>query len=44
MTNRTLKDNGEYAVSYEIMDGLLRERQTQDEAVDGPGRIVNDTF
>ncbi|MCC0576895.1 RHS repeat-associated core domain-containing protein [Streptomyces californicus] len=44
VTNRTLKDNGEYAVSYEIMDGLLRERQTQDEAVDGPGRIVNDTF
>ncbi|WP_239476097.1 RHS repeat-associated core domain-containing protein [Streptomyces sp. CS090A] len=44
VTSRTLKDNGEYAVSYEIMDGLLRERQTQDEAVDGPGRIVKDTF
>ncbi|MEU1124865.1 polymorphic toxin-type HINT domain-containing protein [Streptomyces sp. NPDC005899] len=44
ITNRALKDNGEYAVSYEIMDGLLRERQTQDEAVAGAGRIVNDTF
>ncbi|WP_455354058.1 RHS repeat-associated core domain-containing protein [Streptomyces sp. SYSU K217416] len=44
VTNRSLKDNGEYAVSYEIMDGLLRERQTQDEAVAGAGRIVNDTF
>ncbi|MGW1978880.1 RHS repeat-associated core domain-containing protein [Streptomyces sp. NPDC001889] len=43
VTSRTLKDNGEYAVSYELLDGLLRERQTQDEAV-GPGRIVNDTF
>jgi RHS repeat-associated protein len=43
VTNRTLKDNGEYAVSYELLDGLLRERQTQDEAV-GAGRIVNDTF
>jgi RHS repeat-associated protein len=43
VTSRTLKDNGQYAVSYEILDGLLRERQTQDEAV-GDGRIVNDTF
>ncbi|MDJ0380140.1 polymorphic toxin-type HINT domain-containing protein [Streptomyces sp. G-G2] len=43
VTHRTLKDNGEYAVSYEIMDGLLRKRQTQDEAV-GAGRIVSDTF
>ncbi|MFJ4977222.1 polymorphic toxin-type HINT domain-containing protein [Streptomyces coeruleorubidus] len=43
VTTRTLKDNGDYAVSYEILDGLLRERQTQDEAV-GAGRIVNDTF
>ncbi|MEU8938465.1 polymorphic toxin-type HINT domain-containing protein [Streptomyces goshikiensis] len=43
VTHRTLKDNGEYAVSYEIMDGLLRKRQTQDEAV-GTGRIVSDTF
>ncbi|MEU3616593.1 polymorphic toxin-type HINT domain-containing protein [Streptomyces sp. NPDC006872] len=43
VTSRTLKDNGQYAVSYEILDGLLRERQTQDEAV-GAGRIVNDVF
>ncbi|TLQ43820.1 Rhs family-like protein [Streptomyces marianii] len=43
VTTKTLKDNGQYAVSYEILDGLLRERQTQDEAV-GAGRIVNDTF
>ncbi|MGW4237066.1 RHS repeat domain-containing protein [Streptomyces sp. NPDC004749] len=44
VTNRSLKDNGEYAVSYELLDGLLRERQTQDAAVAGGGRIVNDTF
>lgn len=44
VTNRSLKDNGEYAVSYELMDGLLRERQTQDKAVGDGGRIVNDTF
>ncbi|WP_309235533.1 RHS repeat-associated core domain-containing protein [Streptomyces sp. TRM64462] len=43
VTTKTLKDNGQYAVSYEILDGLLRERQTQDEAV-GDGRIVNDTY
>lgn len=43
VTSRTLKDNGEYAVSYEILDGLLRERQTQDKAI-GAGRVVNDTF
>ncbi|MFC8419988.1 RHS repeat-associated core domain-containing protein [Streptomyces sp. NPDC057236] len=43
VTSRTLKDDGEYAVSYEILDGLLRERQTQDKAI-GAGRIVNDTF
>ncbi|MCI0383301.1 RHS repeat domain-containing protein [Streptomyces sp. CNQ085] len=43
VTTRTLKDNGDYAVSHEILDGLLRTRQTQDEAV-GEGRIVNDTF
>ncbi|MFJ3492991.1 DNA/RNA non-specific endonuclease [Streptomyces sp. NPDC086091] len=43
ITSRSLKDNGEYAVSYEILDGLLRGRQTQDEAV-GTGRIVNDVL
>ncbi|MER7758327.1 polymorphic toxin-type HINT domain-containing protein [Streptomyces sp. NPDC097619] len=43
VTTRSLKDNGQYAVSYELLDGLLRERQTQDEAV-GDGRVVNDTF
>ncbi|MFF0386616.1 polymorphic toxin-type HINT domain-containing protein [Streptomyces sp. NPDC004286] len=43
VTTRTLKDNGQYAVSHEILDGLGRERQTQDEAI-GAGRIVNDAF
>jgi RHS repeat-associated protein len=43
ITSRTLKDNGQYAVSYEILDGLLRQRQSQDKAI-GAGRIVNDTF
>ncbi|MFE7455797.1 polymorphic toxin-type HINT domain-containing protein [Streptomyces sp. NPDC057554] len=44
VTNRTLKDDGSYATSYEILDGLLRTRQTQDAAVGGEGRIVSDTF
>ncbi|MFF2257705.1 RHS repeat domain-containing protein, partial [Streptomyces albidoflavus] len=44
VTNETLKDDGSYAVSHEILDGHLRVRQTQDPAVGGEGRIVNDTF
>ncbi|WP_306324599.1 ricin-type beta-trefoil lectin domain protein [Streptomyces venezuelae] len=43
VTTRTLRDNGTYASSVVIYDGLLRPRQTQTEAM-GAGRIVTDTL
>ncbi|WP_147264617.1 polymorphic toxin-type HINT domain-containing protein [Streptomyces sp. NBRC 110611] len=43
VTVRTLKDNGSYATGIEIYDGLLRERQTQDDAVGGE-RLISDVF
>ncbi|MEU9704815.1 polymorphic toxin-type HINT domain-containing protein [Streptomyces sp. NPDC047981] len=43
VTTRTLRDNGTYASSVALYDGLLRPRQTQSEA-HGPGRIVTDTL
>ncbi|MGC0423537.1 RHS repeat-associated core domain-containing protein [Embleya sp. AB8] len=43
ITSRTLRDDGTYAIGKTLYDGLLRSRQTQNEAV-GPGRIVTDTF
>ncbi|MBW1596835.1 polymorphic toxin-type HINT domain-containing protein [Streptomyces sp. JJ38] len=42
VTSRTLRDNGTYADSITLLDGLLRPRQTQSEALGG-GRIVTDT-
>ncbi|MEW1700908.1 polymorphic toxin-type HINT domain-containing protein [Streptomyces sp. NPDC091278] len=42
VTVKTLKDDGTYARQVTIYDGLLRQIQTQSEAV-GPGRIVTDT-
>ncbi|MGW7306320.1 ricin-type beta-trefoil lectin domain protein [Streptomyces sp. NPDC054835] len=39
----SLRDNGTYAVSIAIYDGLLRPRQTQTDAVGG-GRIITDTL
>ncbi|MGA5424461.1 polymorphic toxin-type HINT domain-containing protein [Streptomyces lavendulocolor] len=41
--SRTLRDNGTYADSIAIYDGLLRPRQTQTEALGG-GRIITDTL
>ncbi|MQS00524.1 RHS repeat-associated core domain-containing protein [Streptomyces alkaliterrae] len=43
VTTRAVRDNGSYSVSYEILDGLLRTRQVQDQAVGG-GRLISDTF
>lgn len=43
VTTSTLRDNGTYADSITIFDGLGRERQTQTEAV-GSGRIISDTL
>ncbi|MCZ7416925.1 polymorphic toxin-type HINT domain-containing protein [Streptomyces sp. WMMC897] len=42
ITSRTLRDNGTYADSVTLLDGLLRPRQTQTEALGG-GRIITDT-
>ncbi|MEU1542050.1 ricin-type beta-trefoil lectin domain protein [Actinacidiphila glaucinigra] len=43
VTTETLRDNGTYARSVAIYDGLGRARQTQADAVGG-GRIVTDTY
>ncbi|WP_242439048.1 ricin-type beta-trefoil lectin domain protein [Streptomyces sp. CB00455] len=43
VVSRTLRDNGTYATTIEISDGLLRPRQTQTDALGG-GRLVTDTF
>ncbi|MFI0242038.1 polymorphic toxin-type HINT domain-containing protein [Streptomyces sp. NPDC016845] len=42
VTTKTIKDDGGYASSVTIYDGLLRPVQTQSEA-HGPGRIITDT-
>ncbi|WP_340558756.1 polymorphic toxin-type HINT domain-containing protein [Streptomyces sp. GSL17-111] len=42
VTTRSLRDNGTYDDSITLLDGLLRPRQTQTEALGG-GRIVTDT-
>ncbi|KQX50835.1 hypothetical protein ASE09_12435 [Streptomyces sp. Root66D1] len=42
VTVKTLKDDGTYARQITLYDGLLRQVQTQSEAV-GPGRIISDT-
>ncbi|MFE0373079.1 polymorphic toxin-type HINT domain-containing protein [Streptomyces tendae] len=42
VTTKTIKDDGSYASSITIYDGLLRPVQTQNEA-HGPGRIITDT-
>ncbi|MCX2970996.1 MULTISPECIES: polymorphic toxin-type HINT domain-containing protein [Streptomyces] len=42
VTTRTLRDNGTYEDSLTLLDGLLRPRQTQTEALGG-GRVVTDT-
>lgn len=42
VTVKTLKDDGGYASQVTIYDGLMREVQTQSEAL-GAGRVVTDT-
>ncbi|WP_431883847.1 polymorphic toxin-type HINT domain-containing protein [Micromonospora gifhornensis] len=42
---QALNSDGNYTTSYEILDGLLRPRQTQSLAADGTGnRVVTDTL
>ncbi|WP_436501435.1 polymorphic toxin type 30 domain-containing protein [Actinokineospora sp. HUAS TT18] len=43
VTSKSIKENETYAVSYDLLDGLLRERQTQSPGLLG-GRILTDTF
>ncbi|MEE1928019.1 polymorphic toxin-type HINT domain-containing protein [Streptomyces sp. TRM 70351] len=42
VTTSTLRDNGTYADTVTLYDGLLRTRQTQTEALGG-GRVITDT-
>ncbi|WTT48307.1 polymorphic toxin-type HINT domain-containing protein [Streptomyces zaomyceticus] len=42
VTVKSLKDDGTYATQVTVYDGLMRQIQTQSEAV-GPGRIISDT-
>ncbi|WP_245685131.1 polymorphic toxin-type HINT domain-containing protein [Streptomyces exfoliatus] len=42
VTVKSLKDDGTYATQITVYDGLMRQVQTQSEAV-GPGRIISDT-
>ncbi|MER7246937.1 RHS repeat-associated core domain-containing protein [Kribbella sp. NPDC000426] len=43
ITTEEIRDDGTYEAGYDLYDGQLRERQTQDPAPDG-GRVVTDTF
>ncbi|MFD5324010.1 RHS repeat-associated core domain-containing protein [Streptomyces sp. NPDC127092] len=43
VTSRALRDNGTYATSKTLYDGMLRERQSQTEAIGG-GRVITDSL
>ncbi|WP_433230023.1 polymorphic toxin-type HINT domain-containing protein [Micromonospora sp. CA-248260] len=43
VTTETLKEDGSYRTGYEIYDGMLRLRQTQQPA-NGGGRVLTDVF
>ena len=43
VTTKSLREDGQYNVSYALYDGLLRQRQTQAPAVGG-GRMITDTW
>ncbi|MFJ8646223.1 polymorphic toxin-type HINT domain-containing protein [Streptomyces sp. NPDC093546] len=43
ITTKKLLERGTYRTSYDIYDGALRLRQTQQPALDG-GRVITDTF
>ncbi|MPY33634.1 hypothetical protein FNH09_21000 [Streptomyces adustus] len=46
VTSKTLRDDGTYATSVTIYDGMLQPRQTQDTASgdSNSGRVISDTF
>ncbi|MGA4545171.1 polymorphic toxin-type HINT domain-containing protein [Uniformispora flossi] len=43
VTTKRLLESGEYRTTYELYDGMLRLRQTQQQALGG-GRVIADTF
>ncbi|MEU3049640.1 RHS repeat-associated core domain-containing protein [Streptomyces sp. NPDC006984] len=43
VTTKKLLERGDYRTTYDIYDGALRLRQTQQQALDG-GRVITDTF
>ncbi|MFC9427759.1 RHS repeat-associated core domain-containing protein [Streptomyces sp. NPDC056987] len=44
VTTRELRGDGSFETSYEIYDGLLRERQTQGPSLTGTGRVLTETL
>ncbi|MEV7867978.1 RHS repeat-associated core domain-containing protein [Streptomyces sp. NPDC088124] len=44
VTTRELRGDGSTETSYEIYDGLLRERQTQAPSLTGTGRVLTETL
>ncbi|WP_442806518.1 RHS repeat domain-containing protein [Streptomyces sp. NBC_01022] len=44
VTTKTLKQNGDYRTTYQLYDGLLRERQTQAPASGTQDRIMTETM
>ncbi|MEU5823274.1 RHS repeat-associated core domain-containing protein [Streptomyces sp. NPDC047803] len=44
VATKTLKQNGEYRTTYQLYDGLLRERQTQAPANGTKARIMTETM
>ena len=43
-TTRTLDAKGNYQLTYQIVDGLMRKRQTQRAAIGVAGRVITDTL
>ncbi|MGO1056616.1 TreTu family toxin [Crossiella sp. CA198] len=43
ISTKSLQENGKYTTSIKLLDGLLRERQTQTPALGG-GRVLTDTW
>ncbi|CAL9627360.1 hypothetical protein SUDANB70_06031 [Streptomyces sp. enrichment culture] len=43
VATKTLQYDGSYATSYQLYDGLLRERETQAPAIGTPHRIITET-
>ncbi|MFE3327796.1 RHS repeat domain-containing protein [Streptomyces sp. NPDC059176] len=44
VTSKSLTHDSKYETSYSFQDGMLRERQTQEDSPDRAGRLVSETF